>query len=152
MCKRVCEYMHTFSSLRACASTRGLSEDRRHTGRGAQTTHRLHKIHGHHLARRRRPFAAAGMLLRGRSRSRALDLRSLRFFHKLRAGRAVSGEVCQERFNTHSSSRRAQPATLAPQQTAHSPVAQPLSLYHGDCPCWPSLLSYRLLHVAGNTL
>ena len=102
---------------------------------GHAKTHRLHKIHGHHLARRRRPFAAAGILLRGRSLSSALDLRILRFSDSpLRAGLAVSGEVCQERFNTYSSYRRAQPATLAPQPIAHSPVVQPPSGAHVNSP------------------
>ena len=142
MCMRVCAYMHTCS----CATsffhlcillkhTRAFPRTDGHTARGAQTTHRLHKIHGHHLARRRRPFAAAGILLRGRSLSSALDLRILRFSDSpLRAGLAVSGEVCQERFNTYSSYRRAQPATLAPQPIAHSPVAQPPSGAHVNSP------------------
>lgn len=66
--------------------------------------------------------------------SSALDLRILRFSDSpLRAGLAVSG-VCQERFNTYSSYRRAQPATLVPQPIAHSPVAQPPSGAHVNSP------------------
>ena len=90
--------------------------------------------------------------------SSALDLRILRFSDSpLRAGLAVSGEVCQERFNTYSSYRRAQPATLAPQPIAHSPVAQPPSGAHVNSP-WRKVSSVFssirfTTHVApGNTI
>lgn len=82
---------------------------------GHAKTHRLHKIHGHHLARRRRPFAAAGKLLRGRSRSSALDLRIVRVFHQLRAGGR-----CQERFVRRGSTHTRARATRSPKPWCRS--------------------------------